>query len=129
MLVLLLLVLALHDDKLVGHLDGDLVGRELLDIEDHLELLAVDGEVGAGLLLLQAVLLPRTQVARSQDCGPVVPHRGHEVVPPEALAKVLVQEARAAHWKVELIPPITEHQGHYGHLFGVKKDETITWHL
>lgn len=115
-LVLLLLVLSLHDDELVGHLDGDLGWRELLHIQNDLELLAVDVEGGTGLLLLQAVRVPGAQVSRSQHCGAGVPHGGHEVIPLQSLTEVLVQEARGAHWKFELIPPVTEHQWHYGHL-------------
>lgn len=43
-LVLLLFVLALDDDAVVRGLDRHLVGRELLDVEDHLELLLVGGD-------------------------------------------------------------------------------------
>lgn len=72
MFVLLLLVLALDNDKLVGDLDSDLIGRELLHVKDHLELLVVNVQCGARFLFLQAVdrSLPRSQVSRTQHGGP-----------------------------------------------------------
>ncbi|XP_020799249.1 uncharacterized protein LOC110177072 [Drosophila serrata] len=87
MLILLLLMLSLHNHELVRHLDGDLIGRELLDIQNNLEFLTIDGQIRAGFLFLQTVLLPGTQVAGSQDCGARVPHGGHQIIPPETLAK------------------------------------------
>ncbi|XP_060651475.1 uncharacterized protein LOC132788162 [Drosophila nasuta] len=97
MLVLLLLMLALDNDKSVRNLDGNLVGGELLHIQNNLEFLAINVQRGARLLLLQAVgrSLPWTQITRAQNCGARVPDGRQEIVTLQTLSKVLIQEARA----------------------------------
>ncbi|XP_034102118.1 uncharacterized protein LOC117566679 [Drosophila albomicans] len=101
MLVLLLLMLALDNDKSVGNLDGNLIGRELLHIQNDLEFLAINVQRGARLLLLQAVgrSLPWTQITRAQNCGARVPDGRQEIITLQTLTKVLIQEARVCVWE------------------------------
>lgn len=114
-LVLFFLVFTFDYDAAVGSLDRDLVGGELLDVQDDLEFVLVSRDGGSGILPFQVVEPPGPEVAG--DSGAPEAQGVEEVVPVEGCAEVLVQEPGWAR-EFEVVPPVVESQWDYGHLEG-----------